>query len=281
MYEYNYEESVRWMRAQSNNEALVKDCYLDEDNVTAAKRFAASEEFAEALEILGLVDSKSAKVLDLGCGNGIASYAFASYGHQVSAVDPDPSGDVGLAAVKNVSEILSTGSITTFQSFAESLPFAENTFDVIYARQCLHHFSNLVQALKECRRVLKPGGLFLACREHVVSDDQQKKVFLEEHILHKLHGGENAYPVQTYISAIEEAGFQMQKLYAPFDTVINHFPASNAEIQRWFSEALSRKIGNSLASLLVNVKFAENGFRKRLSESCDAPGRLYSFLATK
>lgn len=281
MYTHNYEESVHWMRAQSNNETLVKQCYLDEDNVAAARRFAASEEFKEVLEILGLTERKGVKVLDLGCGNGIASYAFASRGHEVSAVDPDPSADVGLAAVKNVSQILSTGSITTFQAFAESLPFPENTFDVIYARQCLHHFSNLVQALKECRRVLKPGGLFLACREHVVSDEQQKQVFLEEHILHKLHGGENAYPVQTYISAFEEARFQVLKSYAPFDTVINHFPASNTDIRQRFSEALSRKVGSGIAGLVINFKFAESAFRKRLSGSCDSPGRLYSFLSTR
>ena len=141
-----YEQSVKWMRSQQEHFELVKLCYLDEDNFAAAKRFTSSEEFMEVLALLKLNKAKTKlKILDLGCGNGIASYAFASLGYDVSAVDPDLSEDVGLGATARLASIVNSGSITTLQSFAESLPFPDSTFDIIYARQALHHFSNLSQ----------------------------------------------------------------------------------------------------------------------------------------
>ena len=135
MGKYTYEESVRWMRSQPEHAGLVRQCYLDEDNLAAAKRFASSEEFASLDAFLGLSRSRQRlKILDVGCGNGIASYAFASLGHDVSAIDPDCSSDVGLEATARLALSLGAGSISTFSSIAETLPFADATFDIAYAR---------------------------------------------------------------------------------------------------------------------------------------------------
>ena len=282
MLKYTYEESVKWMREQPEHSEMVKLCYLDEDSLAAAKRFLCSEEFSETVKLLKLGKSnKKLKILDLGCGNGIASYAFASLGHDVYAVDPDPSGDVGLEATAGLTVERSNGSISTFQAFAESLPFPDSKFDIIYARQALHHFTDLHQGLAECSRVLKPKGLLFATREHVVSDEQQLKIFLENHILHKMHGEENAYSLEDYISALKQSKFKVLQLFAPFDTIINHFPISNAEIKDWLFQAVKRRLGERVASVLTAIPFIVNFYRYRLSCSCNSPGRLYSFLCLK
>lgn len=277
-----YEESVRWMRSQPEHTELVKLCYLDEDNLTAAKRFASSEEFAEIADILGLRDSgRKLKILDLGCGNGIASYAFASLGHDVSAVDPDNSEDVGLGATARLSVAITNGSIITHKAFAESLPFPDSMFDVVYARQALHHFSDLQKGLMECSRVLKPGGFLLATREHVVDDEQQLQAFFENHMLHKWHGGENAYPVERYISALKQAGLKVTKCFAPFDTVINYFPISDSDVKEKIYGALQESYGRLGASLLIRIPPVKKAYTHRVSLSDHYPGRLFSFLCTK
>lgn len=277
-----YEESVKWMRSQPEHYELVKLCYLEEDNVAAAKQFASSDEFTEVIKLLGLRGlHKKLKILDLGCGNGIASYAFASLEHNVFAVDPDTSEDVGLGATARLASTVSNGSIETFQAFAESLPFPNSTFDIVYARQALHHFSNLPEGLAECSRVLKPQGLLLATREHVVNDEEQLKTFLESHILHKLHGGENAYPLKDYISALEQSGFRVLKCLAPFDSVINHFPTSNTQFKQQLYQVLEKKLGKVVASVLTQFYPVESLYRYYLSHSCHYPGRLYSFLCIK
>nr|WP_275973909.1 class I SAM-dependent methyltransferase [Argonema galeatum] len=270
------------MREQPELAEAVNLCYLDEDNLAAAKRFSSSEEFTEVIKILQLERThKRLKILDIGCGNGIASYAFASRGHEVYAVDPDPSEDVGLVATKRLAAQVSNSSILTTQAFAESLPFSDSTFDIIYARQALHHFTDLGKGIAECSRVLKPGGFLLATREHVVNDEQQLKLFLESHILHKMHGGENAYSLELYKTVLEQSGFKILKCLAPFDTVINHFPASNLEVRNWLLHALERKLGKVVASLLINISITQSFYRYRLSRSCNNPGRLYSFLCVK
>lgn len=282
MSKFTYEESVRWLRSQPELAEFVEQCYLDEDNLAAAKRFAASEEFAAVAAFLKANrPHPKLKILDLGCGNGIASYAFASLGHEVSSVDPDPSEDVGLGATSRLAEAAGAGSIATFASYAESLPFPDSAFDAVYARQSLHHFGDLTKGLSECARVLKPTGLFLATREHVVSDREQLEAFFAEHPLHRMHGGENAYPVEEYLAALEQAGFRVLKCLAPFDTVINHYPSSNEYIRSQFFQGLEKKLGTFIASVVAEVPPAEKWYRNRLSRFCNDPGRLYSFLCAK
>lgn len=282
MFNYTYEESVHWMRCQSELSQLVELCYFDYDNLAAAKRFASSEEFIEVIKILKIKESpKKLKILDLGCGNGIASYAFASLGHEVYAVDPDLSEEVGLGATKKLASVVSNGSIFTYQAFAESLPFEDATFDIIYARQALHHFTDLEKGLSECSRVLKPKGLLLATREHVISNNEQLKTFLDDHILHKLHGGENAYILKDYLLAIEKSGITLLTSFAPYDTVINHFPMSNLELKNSLVERLARKVGKLPAKKISNLPFIEKIYRYHLSQNCDYPGRPYSFLGSK
>lgn len=278
----NYEKSVLWLRSQPEYSELVKLCYLDEDNFTAAKRFASSAEFSEIIKLVKLKKSnRKLEVLDLGCGNGIASYAFASLGHNVFSVDPDPSKDVGIGATEKLVSKVAIGSISVFQGFAESLPFANSTFDVVYARQALHHFNDLSKGLSECSRVLKSRGLLLATREHVVSDDKQLKEFLENHILHRVHGGENAYSLDNYTAAIQKTNLKILRCIAPFDNVINHFPTSDLEIKSWLLNSIQKKFGETAASILVHFPVFELLYRNRLSSSCNFPGRLYSFLCIK
>ena len=278
----SYEESVNWMRQQAEHTELIKLCYLDHDNYKAAQRFTASEEFQEVSNLLQLRNrTHPVQVLDLGCGNGIASYAFTSLGCEVIAVDPDTSEDVGLMAANRLGENITSGSIKTIQATAESLPFPDNTFDVIYERQALHHFSDLVQGLTECARVLKPGGLFLATREHVVNDAKQLDQFLAEHILHQMHGGENAYPLAHYTNSLKQAGFTVVQKIGSMDSVINHFPVSNTDVSQAMRHWLTSKIGNTLSDFIAKWPFSEKAYRQFRSMRDQSPGRLYSFLCTK
>lgn len=279
MPDYTYEESVKWMREQPDLGEHVKHCYLDEDNSVAAQRFALSEEFAEVVDLLrARTANKTLRILDLGCGNGIASYAFAALGHEVYSVDPDESTDVGLGAAARLSKLNLKGSIEVRQSFAESLPFEDGFFDRVYARQALHHLSDLEQGLAQCARVLKKPGMMLATREHVLSDETQLKEFLDNHILHKLHKGENAYLLEKYVKAFENGNFQVLKILAPFDSVINHFPTTNQQLKTQMTEAMTRKFGALIANSIANIDIAEKLYRRRLSGAFNMPGKLYSFL---
>ena len=52
-------------------------------------------------------------------------------------------------------------NITTQQGYAESLPFADESFDIVISRYSAHHWHDVGLALREIKRVLKPGGIFI------------------------------------------------------------------------------------------------------------------------
>ena len=160
------EQAVLALRGSPANAELLRDSYLDADVQAAALRFAASPEFAEAVELVGGVRGKS--VLDLGAGTGIASWAFAGAGaRRVVALEPDPSDVVGQGAIRSLGR---REVIEQVGAYGERLPFQDGEFDVVYARQVLHHARDLRALVSECARVPRPGGSLLACREHVVDD---------------------------------------------------------------------------------------------------------------
>ena len=97
-----------------------------------------------------------ARVLDLGCGAGHASFALARGGaRRITAYDP--SSDM-LAVVAQEAATRGNEGIETCVGAAEMLPFENSTFDLVVARYSAHHWANVPRALAECARVSMPGG---------------------------------------------------------------------------------------------------------------------------
>jgi ubiquinone/menaquinone biosynthesis C-methylase UbiE len=94
-------------------------------------------------------------VLDLGCGAGHASFAIAPFAQKVVAYDLTES---MLEVVAGEAQERRLANIQTQQGSVESLPFVAGEFDWVISRYSAHHWKDVNQALKEIRRVLKPGG---------------------------------------------------------------------------------------------------------------------------
>lgn len=271
------EEAIRQLRRDSQWAELINDSYLGSDVFETSERFLASAEFAEVQKLLeGNV--LGGRILDLGAGNGIASRAFAKCGAEtVYALEPDPSDEIGRGAIRRLTEGM---PIESTDGYGEEIPLPDEEVDVVYTRQVLHHTSDLPRVLRESARVLKTGRVFLACREHVVDNDQQLQAFLDSHPVHQLAGGEHAYRLDEYLEAIRSAGLRIEKVFGPWDTVINAFPAvrSLEELRRFPKVALERRFGRvgAVASLVPGV---DSLVWRRLKQP--KPGRLYTFLAVK
>ena len=273
-----WEEAVQWLKSQDDRQELVKACYYDDPLLESAQRFVNSEEWQAVHDISK--DWMHGKVLDLGAGNGISSYAFAIAGCQVTALEPDPSEVVGAGAIAKLAKEANL-DIEIIQNFGESLPFADNSFDIVHGRQVLHHAKNLPKLCQEAARVLHPNGLFIATREHVISEYQDLEIFLQTHQLHQLYGGENAFLLKQYYEAIAQAGLILRDSYGQYQSVINYAPTTRSQHQQNIANKLEKYLDSRLAKWICSqpnfIKLINNIYTWR---DC-TPGRLYSFVAIK
>lgn len=104
-----------------------------------------------------LATAGSLKILDVGTGAGFFAIILGSLGHQVMGIDM--SGDMLHQAKQNV---LAAGCRAEFRKMnAQALDFADDTFDVVISRNLTWTLPDAMQAYREWRRVLKPGGRLL------------------------------------------------------------------------------------------------------------------------
>jgi SAM-dependent methyltransferase len=109
-----------------------------------------------AFGLLG--DVAGLRVLDYGCGHGMAAVVLARRGARVTAFDLSP----GYLA-EAVDRACANGVAVEFiQADGERLPFADGSFDRVWGNAVLHHL-DLATAGRELRRVLKPGGVAVFC----------------------------------------------------------------------------------------------------------------------
>ena len=97
---------------------------------------------------------KGKYLLDVGCGAGESSVYFASKGAKCIAGDFSPSMVETAENLANKYGVEIEGKVIN----AMEIDFDDNTFDIVYAANILHHVDPSI-ALREIHRVLKPGGL--------------------------------------------------------------------------------------------------------------------------
>ena len=274
----NWEDAVRWLRDQPGREDIVRDAYYDDPLIEAADRYWRSNEWAAVRKIVG---TGPGEALDAGAGRGIASYAMAKDGFTVTALEPDPSDLVGGGAIRALAADAGL-AIRVEENLSERLPFADASFDVIFARAVLHHIDDLTAAAREFHRVLRPGGVFVAAREHVVNSAADLPAFFASHALHHRYGGENAHPLAVYEDAIRTSGLVLERTIGSLDSPINYGPQSSGEINRRIAAQLIpvaplRPVGAAVLGLP-----GVGGLVRRLASRIDRrPGRHASFVARK
>jgi ubiquinone/menaquinone biosynthesis C-methylase UbiE len=100
-----------------------------------------------------------AAMLDIGCGLGGRSLRWLEkyHGKSIHGID------IGQKYI-NLSKLLAKKKDAAAEFIvgsAEQIPFAEDTFRVIFHVNTFEHVRNIIKALLECHRVLKPGGYMI------------------------------------------------------------------------------------------------------------------------
>ncbi|HMG72075.1 MAG TPA: class I SAM-dependent methyltransferase [Pyrinomonadaceae bacterium] len=100
-----------------------------------------------------------ARALDVGCGSGWATRLLAEYAvnGQVTGIDIS---DEMIRVARESSNAFPNADFEV--ASAEHLPFTDNEFTHAFSMESLYYYSDILKALTEIHRVLRPGGLFVA-----------------------------------------------------------------------------------------------------------------------
>jgi SAM-dependent methyltransferase len=147
-----------------DNPLLVRWEYASEERLAkrnAILRDLAQGEGPEDAAFDAVAAAKPQRIADIGSGLGEMAERFAGeLGAHVCSVD---------TSIRMV-ELTRARGVDAQVGDAEALPFASNDFDCVYAGWVLYHVPNLEQAIRECARILKPTGTFVAasvCNDNV------------------------------------------------------------------------------------------------------------------
>ncbi len=142
-----------------------------------------------------------AAVLDLGCGRGGVVELFWRDVRLAAGLDPD---------APSLTEHRAPG-MPVIRGVGESLPFVDETLDLIVCLWVLEHLSDPAKTLREVRRVLKPGGHFVFLTPNlrhpmmVVNRIGKALPSLQRRLVPRFYGREEAdtFPVQYRANTVE------------------------------------------------------------------------------
>jgi SAM-dependent methyltransferase len=105
-----------------------------------------------------------AKLLDVGCGSGVALVRMQTLGWEAEGVEPDPG---GVAAAR-------ARGVRVHEGQLADQKFPENHFDAVHSAHVLEHVHDPAGLLRECCRILKPGGTLVILTPNAASWGHKK-----------------------------------------------------------------------------------------------------------
>jgi SAM-dependent methyltransferase len=146
------------------------------------------------------------RILDLGCGDGQLTQKIAAAGANVIGVDSSPS----------MVDAARSRAVAAEIGDAESLPFADASFDAVFSNAALHWVRGQDAMMHEVHRVLKPGGRFVAemgGNGNIAAIRVAFSAVLERHGFGDREGDVNFYPTpEEYARRLQQHGFTVERM---------------------------------------------------------------------
>ena len=152
--------------------------------------------------------NKEGSMLDVGCGEGRHIFGVMQEFPKMKCVGLDMDNDSLKKAEEGYEyfESISDVGAEFMKGSAYSLPFSDDTFDLIVCSEVLEHLHEYNNAVVEINRVLKPGGKFFAS----VPASWPEKVcwYLSKDYQNQPGGHLRIFNQRKLIREIEDCGFK-------------------------------------------------------------------------
>jgi SAM-dependent methyltransferase len=192
------------------------------------------------------------EVLELGCGTGLFTQELVSCPVNITAID------VSEELLKIASERVTAKNVTFLTVDAHNMPFFRGDFDAVVGSSVLHHLDVPV-ALRECCRVLRPGGTITFTEPNMLNPQVWVMINVKclKHIWH-VSPTERAFFSWKLRAQLREAGFTDIRV-TPFDFVHPSIPGWLLPYVKPFLNWLERIpiIRHFSASFIISAKKGE------------------------
>lgn len=161
----------------------------------------ASDRFYDTFDSLNIKGNE--RVLEIGACFGYASRKFAEKGCKVTAID--------------ISNYLKAADVFIGESYIDrvfcdmhNLPFAENTFDIVFGAAVLHHSKDLANVFGQIRRVLCQSGKLVLINES--ARGRFEKVHYSFSQMQEKGFQDTSYTIPEWKQPARKAGFKKVKI---------------------------------------------------------------------
>ena len=113
-----------------------------------------------------LFEKRYKRILDIGCGSGYYFTLLSEYCERLEGIDFSPE------LIGQAKQLIKRNRLKNFNvrvSDSKKIPFADESFDCVFAMDVLHHFQELDKSVSEIHRVLKKGGVFVAIEPNALN----------------------------------------------------------------------------------------------------------------
>jgi ubiquinone/menaquinone biosynthesis C-methylase UbiE len=202
--------------------------------------------------VMGFKDFAGARLIEIGCGMGTDLLQFARGGAHCTGVDLTPR-SIELSRLHFDLYQMRADFVLTD---AETLPFADESFDVVYSNGVLHHTPRTAAAIREAHRILRPGGVAKVMLYHRRSFYYWSEIILHRGLLrgHFLRGHSPAEIMSRYVEYSEHNARPLVKVYSRRQARSLFAPFREVKIE---VEQLMRK-----ELRLLNPLVSDNLFRR-------------------
>ncbi|MBM3939677.1 MAG: class I SAM-dependent methyltransferase [SAR202 cluster bacterium] len=174
-------------------------------NYTVSAGHRGGESLSVVTELIAKGGRRFDRAVDIATGPGFTAFAAAPHAGSVLATDPTPQ---MLREVRKLRRERGIANVGMALVVAETLPFADESLDLVTCRTAPHHFLDVPRWLGECRRVLKPDGVFVLA-DTCAPEDPELAAWMNDMEVRRDPSHVRNYAPSEWVRLVREAGLDV------------------------------------------------------------------------